>query len=51
MLNNFAFSFLGNVQLKPILSNAGKDISHWFNPKTKAVSLDQQFFIYWFFEK
>lgn len=27
----------GNVLLKPILANAGKDISHWFDPKTKDV--------------
>ena len=27
----------GSVLLKPILANAGRDISHWFNPATKDV--------------
>ena len=30
--------FEGDVLLKPIVANAGLDISHWFNPKTKDVS-------------
>ena len=30
--------FSGDVLLKPIVANAGMDISHWFNPKTKDVS-------------
>ena len=29
--------FSGDVLLKPIVQAAGKDISHWFNPKTKDV--------------
>ena len=28
----------GDVLLKPIVANAGKDISHWFDPDTKDVS-------------
>lgn len=28
----------GDVLLKPIIECAGKDISHWFDPKTKDVS-------------
>ncbi|XP_066578726.1 cytochrome b5 domain-containing protein 1 isoform X2 [Amia ocellicauda] len=28
---------MGDVLLKPIIEAAGKDISHWFNPKTKDV--------------
>jgi len=28
----------GDVLLKPIVQSAGKDISHWFDPKTKDVS-------------
>jgi len=28
---------LGSILLKPIVTNAGKDISHWFDPKTKDV--------------
>lgn len=30
-------TLLGNILLKPIVTNAGKDISHWFDPKTKDV--------------
>ena len=30
----------GDVLLKPIVQAAGKDISHWFDPKTKDVSGD-----------
>ena len=33
------FLFTGDVLLKPIVDNAGNDISHWFNPKTKDVSI------------
>ena len=28
---------VGSVLLKPIVTHAGKDISHWFDPKTKDV--------------
>ena len=28
----------GDVLLKPIIETAGKDISHWFDKKTKDVS-------------
>lgn len=28
---------LGDVLLKPIVVNAGKDVSHWFNKDTKDV--------------
>lgn len=31
------FLSLGSVLLKPIVTHAGKDISHWFEPKTKDV--------------
>ena len=34
-----SFLFTGDVLLKPIVDNAGNDISHWFNPKTKDVSI------------
>ena len=27
----------GDILLKPIVANAGKDISHWFDEKTKDV--------------
>lgn len=27
----------GSILLKPILTHAGKDISHWFDPSTKDV--------------
>ena len=33
------FSAAGNVLLKPILTNAGRDISHWFDPESKDVSV------------
>lgn len=29
--------YKGDVLLKPILQSGGKDISHWFNPKTKDI--------------
>lgn len=29
--------FKGDVLLKPIIECAGKDISHWFDPKTKDI--------------
>ncbi|XP_069502386.1 cytochrome b5 domain-containing protein 1 [Ambystoma mexicanum] len=29
--------YAGNVLLKPIIEAGGKDISHWFNPKTKDI--------------
>ncbi|XP_028853791.1 cytochrome b5 domain-containing protein 1 [Denticeps clupeoides] len=29
--------FRGDVLLKPIIEHAGKDISHWFDPKTKDI--------------
>ena len=31
-------SLLGDVLLKPIVAAGGKDISHWFDKKTKDVS-------------
>nr|AAI55726.1 Cyb5d1 protein [Danio rerio] len=31
-------AYKGDVLLKPIIECAGKDISHWFDPKTKDVS-------------
>ena len=33
-----ALSRLGSVLLKPIVTHSGKDISHWFDPKTKDVN-------------
>ncbi len=30
--------FAGDILLKPIIAEGGKDISHWFNTKTKDVS-------------
>ncbi|XP_066538196.1 cytochrome b5 domain-containing protein 1 [Hoplias malabaricus] len=29
--------YKGNILLKPIIENAGKDISHWFDPETKDI--------------
>ncbi|XP_065889385.1 cytochrome b5 domain-containing protein 1-like [Dysidea avara] len=29
--------YSGNVLLKPIVAHAGKDISHWFDPRTKDI--------------
>ena len=29
--------FTGDILMVPILKHAGKDISHWFNPKTGQV--------------
>ncbi|XP_026990154.1 cytochrome b5 domain-containing protein 1 [Tachysurus fulvidraco] len=29
--------YKGDLLLKPIIESAGKDISHWFNPKTKDI--------------
>ena len=29
----------GDILLKPIVQAGGKDISHWFNAKTKDVSI------------
>ncbi len=34
-------SFVGDVLLKPICGEGGKDISHWFDSKTKDVSFYQ----------
>ena len=31
--------FPGDILLMPIIECAGKDISHWFDPTTKDVSL------------
>lgn len=31
---------LGSVLLNPILANAGRDISHWFNKTTEDVSYE-----------
>ena len=36
VINSLPLS-LGSVLLKPIVTHAGKDISHWFDPKTKDV--------------
>lgn len=30
--------YKGRKEIKPLLAYAGKDISHWFNKKTKDVS-------------
>lgn len=32
------YTYIGDVLLKPIVVNAGKDISHWFNKETRDVS-------------
>lgn len=37
---------LGDVLLKPIVANAGKDISHWFDPDTKDVSRSSVLLVY-----
>ena len=34
----FLFFVPGDVLLKPIIQEAGKDISHWFDKKTRDVS-------------
>ena len=34
----FPFFVPGDVLLKPIIQEAGKDISHWFDKKTRDVS-------------
>ena len=35
----FLYFFVpGDVLLKPIIQEAGKDISHWFDKKTRDVS-------------
>ena len=34
----FEQNILGDVLLKPIIEAAGKDITHWFDKKTKDVS-------------
>uniref|UniRef100_A0A670KGF7 Cytochrome b5 domain-containing protein 1 n=1 Tax=Podarcis muralis TaxID=64176 RepID=A0A670KGF7_PODMU len=36
-LSPLAEAYKGDLLLKPILEAAGKDISHWFNPKTKDI--------------
>ncbi|XP_077170485.1 cytochrome b5 domain-containing protein 1 [Paroedura picta] len=36
-LSRLASEHKGDLLLKPILEAAGKDISHWFNPKTKDI--------------
>ena len=33
------FTLIGDVLLKPVIEAAGKDISHWFDKKTKDVSI------------
>ncbi|XP_075764216.1 cytochrome b5 domain-containing protein 1 isoform X1 [Pelodiscus sinensis] len=38
-LSPLARQYKGDVLLRPILEAAGKDISHWFNPKTKDAHL------------
>uniref|UniRef100_A0A8D0HAR4 Cytochrome b5 domain-containing protein 1 n=1 Tax=Sphenodon punctatus TaxID=8508 RepID=A0A8D0HAR4_SPHPU len=37
-LSPLAKAHRGDLLMKPILEAAGKDISHWFNSKTKDVS-------------
>ncbi|XP_035697638.1 cytochrome b5 domain-containing protein 1-like [Branchiostoma floridae] len=36
-LTPLAEEHAGNVLLKPVIAEAGKDISHWFNKKTKDI--------------
>ncbi|XP_068130089.1 cytochrome b5 domain-containing protein 1 [Hyperolius riggenbachi] len=36
-LSPLAAQHRGDILLKPIIEAAGKDISHWFNPKTKDI--------------
>jgi hypothetical protein len=36
-LTELCEKYKGDILLKPILQHAGKDISHWFNPKTKDI--------------
>jgi len=35
----YFFFFLGDILMNPIIRNAGKDISHWFDKKTKNVCI------------
>lgn len=32
-------TFSGNVLLKPVIESAGKDITNWFDKKSKDVSI------------
>lgn len=34
----FKIYVVGDVLLKPVIEAAGKDITHWFDKKTKDVS-------------
>jgi cytochrome b involved in lipid metabolism len=36
-LSDITIKFSGDPMLNPILSNAGQDISHWFDKKTGTV--------------
>ncbi|XP_013393112.1 cytochrome b5 domain-containing protein 1 [Lingula anatina] len=36
-LTSLCEKYKGQILLKPIIEAAGKDISHWFNPKTKDI--------------
>ncbi|PAA56118.1 hypothetical protein BOX15_Mlig003773g3 [Macrostomum lignano] len=36
-LTTLCYKHQGSILLKPIISNAGKDISHWFDPKTRDI--------------
>ncbi|XP_072255435.1 cytochrome b5 domain-containing protein 1 [Pyxicephalus adspersus] len=36
-LTPLAAQYRGDILLKPIIEAAGKDISHWFNPKTRDI--------------
>ncbi|XP_054848329.1 cytochrome b5 domain-containing protein 1 isoform X2 [Eublepharis macularius] len=38
-LTPLAKEYKGDLLLKPLLEAAGKDISHWFNPKTKDIQM------------
>lgn len=38
LTNNILTSLPGDILLKPIMANAGKDISHWFDSETRDVS-------------
>ncbi|KAJ1569313.1 Cytochrome b5 domain-containing protein 1 [Nowakowskiella sp. JEL0078] len=38
-LTPLAEAYRGNPLMVPILKNAGKDISHWFDPKTQSIKM------------
>jgi cytochrome b involved in lipid metabolism len=37
-LTPLAKEYTGSLLLKPLVADAGKDVSHWFNPTTGDVS-------------